>query len=126
MVEKACRICAWSKPDLSLMLETGGMRVLTGLFIGLLSVAAVAQSPQQIEREKRQFQERAKTLGDDVSADDPNLSARCRALRQEVQLYRGKPQRGFTARRNYEAECMRDNLNPGEFSSDPSNSAIAR
>lgn len=102
------------------------MRVMTGLFIGLLSVAAVAQSPQQIEREKRQFQERAKTLGDDLSSDNPSLSARCRALRQEVELYRGKPQRGFTARRNFEAECVRDSFNPGEFSADPSNSAIAR
>lgn len=35
-----------------------------------------------------------------------------------METYRDRPQRGYTARRNYEAECMRE-----EFGSDGLNSA---
>ena len=98
---------------------SGGMGLVTAILLGLsCSLAAFAQSPQQQERAKRQFQERARTLGDSISADNSAETARCKELRQQMETYRDRPQRGYSARRNYEAECMRE-----EFGSDGLNSA---
>ena len=88
------------------------MRAVVMISLGLLfSITATAQTAQQLERERRQFEERAKSLGETVSADKPQETARCRELRQELERYRRKPQRSFTARRNYEAECVREEFN---------------
>ena len=73
-----------------------------------IATTALAQSAQQQERERLKFQQRARTLGDAISADKPRETARCKELRQEIDLYKGKPQRRYIARRNYEAECMRE------------------
>lgn len=96
------------------------MRAIVSVLLGLVvCVSAFAQSAQQQERERLEFQQRARTLGDAISADNPRESARCKELRQEIELYKGKPQRRYTARRNYEAECMREEVNPDGVSSAP-------
>ena len=96
------------------------MRTMVLMIMGLaIATTALAQSAQQQEREKLKFQQRARTLGDTISADKPRETARCKELRQEIELYKGKPQRRYIARRNYEAECMREEISPDGVTSAP-------
>jgi hypothetical protein len=78
------------------------VRMLAAILGLSLGVTALAEDTESVE-----FQQRAKALGQSISADNAQRSERCIELRRRAEQTKG-PQRRSTARQAFEAECMQD------------------
>ena len=83
-------------------------KAMTAMLLAGISVTTLGD-----QTEISDFERRAKGLGDTISSDHSQESARCQELRQEVERLRGKPQRRYSARDAYELECQRGYEDPG-------------
>ena len=78
----------------------------------LLSLAFCGTPSAADDTATLEFQQRARALGESISTDTTRESEHCAQLRREVEAQRGLPQRSYTARQAYRAECMRDETSP--------------
>ncbi len=88
------------------------------ILAGLLSVF-VGAGPLADNTAVEEFERKAQSLGESISADNSGLSVRCRDLARQVEELKGRPQRRYSAQQDYLQECERDpalNPSPEPFS----------
>ena len=73
-----------------------------------LAISAVAASALASDYEVDEFERRARSLGESISAQDSEQSVRCQELGRQVEQLKGRPQQRYTAREAYLRECQRD------------------
>jgi len=71
----------------------------------LLLAALVALPVAADQTAAKEFDQRARALGDQISNDDAQLSQHCRELRQRIEQLDWRPQQRQSAREQFNAEC---------------------
>jgi hypothetical protein len=85
-----------------------GMSLSLSLSLMLVACSAVYADADQ--NAISDFERKAQSLGESISADDSAESERCRELGSEVEQLAGKPQRRYAARQDYLLECQREQI----------------